>query len=47
MRILKSVRTVNATGMFSLMEGNDINLIATVISVTEGYEVTDGCVPED
>ena len=35
-RILKSVHTVSATGKFSLMEGNDINLITTVFSVTEG-----------
>ena len=35
-RILKSVHTVVDTGMFSLMESNDINLIATVFSVREG-----------
>ena len=35
-RILKSVHTVSATGKFSLMEGNDINLNTTVFSVTEG-----------
>ena len=35
-RILKSVHTVVDTGMFSLMESNDINLIATVFSVTDG-----------
>ena len=34
-RILKSVHTVSDTGMFSLMEGNDINLITIVFSVTE------------
>ena len=38
MRILKSVHAVSATGMFSLMEGNDINLITTVFSVTEGND---------
>ena len=42
MMILKSVHSVCVTGMFSLMEGNDINLITTVFSVTEG-----SCVPED
>ena len=35
-RILKSAHAVSDTGMFSLMEGNDINLITTVFSVTEG-----------
>ena len=34
-RILKSVRTVSDTGMFSRMEGNDINLITIVFTVTE------------
>ena len=33
MRILKSVLTVSAMGMFSLMESNDINLITTVFSL--------------
>ena len=32
-RILKSVHTVVDTGLFSLMEGNDINLIATAFSL--------------
>ena len=48
-RILKCVHTVSDTGMFSLMEGNDINLITTVFSVTEGNGLSLNycCVPED
>ena len=49
MKILKSVHTVSTTGMFPLMEGNDINLITTVFSVTEGDDLylKDGGVPEN
>ena len=49
MKILKSVHTVSTTGMFPLKEGNDINLITTVFSVTEGEDLylKDGCVPEN
>ena len=39
MKILKSVSTVSTTGMFPLMEGNDINLITTVFPVTEGTDI--------
>ena len=39
MSILKSVHTMSATGMFSLMECNHISLITTVFSVTEGNDL--------
>ena len=39
LRIRKSVHTVSATGVFSLVEGNDTNLITTVFSVTEGDDL--------
>ena len=39
MKILKSVNTVSTTGMFPLMEGNDINLITTVFPVSEGIDI--------
>ena len=38
-RILKSVHTVSATGVFSLMAGKDIHLITTVFSFTEGNDL--------
>ena len=39
MKILKSVHTVSATGMFPLLEGDDINLITTVFPVTGGIDI--------
>ena len=38
-KILKSVHTVSITGMFPLLEGNDINLIMTVFPVIEGIDI--------
>ena len=35
-KMLKSVHTVGTTGMFPLLEGNDINLLTTVFPVIEG-----------
>ena len=39
MKILKSVHTVSTKGMFPLLEGNDINLITTVLPVIEGVDI--------
>ena len=36
---LKSVHTVSITGMFPLLEGNDINLVTTVFPVIEGIDI--------
>ena len=33
MKLLKSVHTASITGMFPLLEGNDINLVTTVLSI--------------
>ena len=39
MKLLKSVHTVSITGMFPLLEGDDINLVTTVFSVVEGIDI--------
>ena len=39
MKLLKSVHTVSITGMFPLLEGNDINLVTTVFPVIEGIDI--------
>ena len=39
MKILKSVNTVSTTGMFPLVQCNDINLITTVFPVTAGIDI--------
>ena len=38
-KILKSVHTVSTTGMFPLLEGDDINFISTVFLVIEGIDI--------
>ena len=38
MKLLKSVHTVSTTGMFLLLEGNDINLFTTVFPVIEDID---------
>ena len=49
MKLLESVHTVSITGMFPLLEGNDINLVSTVFPVVEDIDIhlKDVCVPED
>ena len=39
MKLLKSVHTASITGMFPLLEGNDINLVTTVFLVIEYSDV--------
>ena len=39
MKVLKSVHTVSITGMFPLLEGNDINLVTTVFPVIEDIDI--------
>ena len=39
MKLLKSVHTVSITGMFPLLEGNDINLITAVFPGIEGIDI--------
>ena len=39
MKLLKSVHTVSITGVFPLLEGNDINLVTTVFPVIEDIDI--------
>ena len=39
MKLLKSVHTASITGMFHLLEGNDINLFTTVFLVIEDIDI--------
>ena len=39
MKLLKSMHTVSRTDMFPLLQGNDINLVATVFPVIEGIDI--------
>ena len=39
MKLLKSVHTASITGMFPLLEGNDINLVTTVFPVIEYIDI--------
>ena len=39
MKLLKSVHTASITGMFPLLEGNDINLVTTVFLVIEDIDI--------
>ena len=39
MKLLKSVHTVSITGMFPLLESNDINLVTTVFLVIEDIDI--------
>ena len=39
MKLLKSVHTASITGMFLLLEGNDINLVTTVFLVIEDIDI--------
>ena len=39
MKILNSVNTVSITGMFPLLEGNDLNLVKTVFPVIEDIDI--------
>ena len=38
-KLLKSVHIVSITGMFPLLEGNDINLVTTVFPVIEDIDI--------
>ena len=39
MKLLKSVHTASITGMSTLLEGNDINLVTTVFPVIENIDI--------
>ena len=39
MKLLKSVQIASITGMFPLVEGNDINLVTTVFPVIENIDI--------
>ena len=39
MKLLKSVHTVSITGMFPVLEGNDINLVTTVFPGIEDMDI--------